>query len=86
MDLVLYHRTDSEAAAAILASRRMVSHHASGLIWFSNRPDDPNGTDYGDTLVTVRLPAAICRLDQTLPHGEKHYTVHARDLRPHHFD
>ncbi|MEU3558537.1 hypothetical protein [Kitasatospora sp. NPDC006786] len=53
MDLILYHHTDGEAAAAILADRRMISHDPSGLIWFSNRPDDPNGLNYGDTIVTV---------------------------------
>ncbi|MER6366546.1 hypothetical protein [Kitasatospora sp. NPDC001527] len=85
MDLLLYHRTDSEAAAAILAGRHMISHDPSGLIWFSDRPDDPNGLDYGDTVISVRLPASICRLEQILPRGEKHYTVRPDDLRPHHF-
>lgn len=80
----LYHRTSADAAAAILTGCAMTSRENTQEAYFSTRPDG-HATGYGTTVVHVRVPAHLARLDDEFPDGELHYRVRVADLRPEHF-
>lgn len=84
--LVLYHRTDTTAAARIDRERAFVSRELNAsvpMVFFSNRRDG-QVSGYGVAVVTVVLPAEVARLDDEFPDGELHYSVPANKIEPHH--
>ena len=87
VDLVtidLFHRTDAQAAAEIIAAGTMVSKENTREAYFSNRRDGQ--TDgYGDTVIHIRVPAAWAELDDEFPDGEQHFRVLCSRLLPEHF-
>lgn len=70
----LYHRTSAAAAAALVAGQPWRSRENTQEVYFSSIP---NGhTDgYGDTVVSVDVPAAHAELEDEFPDGEQHFRV-----------
>lgn len=77
----LYHRTDPQAAQAILASGRFESHcRNTQEAYFTNMADGRNARHYGDAVVHVQVPTALAVPDETFNDGEVFYRVPIAEL------
>lgn len=76
----VYHRTTDDAANVIVTERRFVSLE-DGDVFVSNRSRG-QGVGYGPAVVRMDIPAALLRLDDEFPDGERHYRVSVHAIRP----
>lgn len=72
--LDLYHRTDEEAARAILATGRFRTRENTPEAYLSTDPDG-HAAGYGEVVVHVRIDEADARLEDEFPDGEQHFRI-----------
>ena len=73
-NVTVYHRTTSENAAQIKRSGMMYAKEDA--VFFSSKADG-YATDYGDTVVKLKIPSTVLRLNDVFD-GEVHFDVPAK--------